>query len=42
MEVTDGKEAADNADCIMTDKWISMGDKGNLSKKRTKTEKKNF
>ena len=32
--VHDAKEAADNADCIMTDKWISMGDKGNLSKKR--------
>ncbi|NCU68658.1 MAG: ornithine carbamoyltransferase [Candidatus Fonsibacter ubiquis] len=30
----DAKDAADNADCIMTDKWISMGDKGNLSKKR--------
>ena len=23
-----------NADCVMTDKWISMGDKVNLSKKR--------
>jgi ornithine carbamoyltransferase len=32
--VHDAKEAADNADCIMTDKWISMGDKGNLSRKR--------
>ncbi|MEY4389667.1 MAG: hypothetical protein RLZZ167_307, partial [Pseudomonadota bacterium] len=30
----DAKDAAANADCIMTDKWISMGDKGNLSKKR--------
>ena len=30
----DAKDAADNADCIMTDKWISMGDKGNLGKKR--------
>jgi len=30
----DAKDAVDNADCVMTDKWISMGDKGNLSKKR--------
>jgi len=28
------EDAAKDADCIMTDKWISMGDKGNLSKKR--------
>ncbi len=28
------RHAVDNADCVMTDKWISMGDKGNLSKKR--------
>jgi len=28
------EDAAKDADCIMTDKWISMGDKGNLLKKR--------
>ena len=27
-------EASKNADCVMTDKWISMGDKGNKKKKR--------
>ena len=27
-------EATNLADCIMTDKWISMGDKGNKKKKR--------
>ena len=27
-------EAAYLADCIMTDKWISMGDKGNKKKKK--------
>tara|TARA_B100001123_G_scaffold412941_1_gene510790 strand:+ start:88 stop:1005 length:918 start_codon:yes stop_codon:yes gene_type:complete len=30
----DPKEAANSADCIMTDKWISMGDKLNKKKKR--------
>ena len=30
----DPAEAASLADCIMTDKWISMGDKGNKKKKR--------
>ena len=30
----DPYKAADNADCIMTDKWISMGDKGDIKKKR--------
>ena len=30
----DPKEAANSADCIMTDKWISMGDKGNKKKKK--------
>ena len=28
------EEAAHLADCIMTDKWISMGDKGNKKKKK--------
>ena len=28
------KEAAHSADCIMTDKWISMGDKSNKKKKK--------
>ena len=28
------QEAASLADCIMTDKWISMGDKGNTKKKK--------
>jgi len=32
--VHDPKDAAENSDCIMTDKWISMGDKGDLKKKR--------
>ena len=27
-------EAANLADCVMTDKWISMGDKGNKNKKK--------
>ena len=27
-------EAAESADCVMTDKWISMGDKGNKNKKK--------
>ena len=27
-------EAANLADCVMTDKWISMGDKGNKKKKK--------
>ena len=30
----DPKEAASLADCVMTDKWISMGDKGNKNKKK--------
>jgi len=30
----DPKEAARSADCIMTDKWVSMGDKGNKKKKK--------
>ena len=30
----DPKEAANMADCIMTDKWISMGDKSNKSNKK--------
>ncbi len=30
----DPKEAANLADCIMTDKWISMGDKSNKQKKK--------
>jgi len=30
----DPQEAANQADCIMTDKWISMGDKVNKSKKK--------
>ncbi len=30
----DPLEAASLADCIMTDKWISMGDKGNKKKKK--------
>jgi len=28
------QEAANLADCVMTDKWISMGDKGNKNKKK--------
>ena len=32
----DPLEAANLADCIMTDKWISMGDKGNKKKKLLK------
>jgi len=31
---TDPKEAAKNASAIMTDKWISMGDKVNIKKKK--------
>ena len=27
-------EAANLADCVMTDKWISMGDTGNKNKKK--------
>ena len=27
-------EAVDSADCVMTDKWISMGDKTNTKKKK--------
>ena len=30
----DPKEAASLADCVMTDKWISMGDKVNKKKKK--------
>ena len=30
----DPKEAANLADCVMTDKWISMGDKSNKKKKK--------
>jgi len=30
----DPKEAAKNASAIMTDKWISMGDKLNIKKKK--------
>ena len=30
----DPLEAASQADCVMTDKWISMGDKGNKNKKK--------
>jgi len=30
----DSLEAANLADCVMTDKWISMGDKGNKKKKK--------
>ena len=30
----DPAEAANSADCVMTDKWISMGDKINKSKKK--------
>ena len=30
----DPMAAVNNADCIMTDKWISMGDKKNKSKKK--------
>jgi len=31
----DSLEAANLADCVMTDKWISMGDKGNKNKKKS-------
>ena len=30
----DPKEAANLADCVMTDKWISMGDESNKNKKK--------
>ena len=30
----DPYKAAKDADCVMTDKWISMGDKGNKNKKK--------
>jgi len=30
----DPKKAVNLADCVMTDKWISMGDKGNKKKKK--------
>jgi len=30
----DPAEAANSADCVMTDKWISMGDKVNQKKKK--------
>ena len=30
----DPSEAANLADCVMTDKWISMGEKGNKNKKK--------
>ncbi len=32
-------KAAKNADCIMTDKWISMGDKGDKNKKKKALKK---
>ena len=31
---TDPKEAVEGADCIMTDKWVSMNDKGDKKKKK--------
>ena len=31
---SDTNKAVSLADCVMTDKWISMGDKGNKKKKR--------
>jgi len=31
---TDPNEAAKQADCVMTDKWVSMGDKVNKNKKK--------
>ena len=34
MLTKDPIKAASSADCIMTDKWISMGDKTNKSKKK--------
>ena len=30
----DPYKAAEGADCVMTDKWISMGDKGDKNKKK--------
>jgi ornithine carbamoyltransferase len=35
----DPYKAAKDADCIMTDKWISMGDKGNKNKKKKALKK---
>ena len=35
----DPREAAKNVDCIMTDKWISMNDKVNKSKKKKSLKK---
>ena len=35
----DPKEAANLADCVMTDKWISMGDKGDKKKKKKALKK---
>ena len=32
-------KAAKDADCIMTDKWISMGDKGDKNKKKKALKK---
>ena len=34
LVTNDPLEAAKLADCVMTDKWISMGDKGNKKKKK--------
>ena len=34
MITEDPFEAASEADCIMTDKWISMSDKGDKNKKK--------
>ena len=34
----DPKEAANSADCVMTDKWISMGDDSNKKKKKKTLE----
>jgi len=34
LTTKDPLEAANLADCVMTDKWISMGDKGNKNKKK--------
>ena len=35
----DPYEAAEGADCVMTDKWISMSDKGNKNKKKKALKK---
>ena len=32
-------EAVNSADCVMTDKWISMGDKINIKKKKKQSLK---